>query len=272
MSQPNTAIQLQYKGFLITPVLWESDLIFGLTQFEPLQQDNIAYSGEDSNKLRLGKLIEQFVFHELDRVDSISILAQNIQVNKNKITIGEIDCLLKKLKEFIHLEIIYKFYLYDETEGNTELEKWIGPNRNDSFVKKLTKLKTKQLPIFFHNETVKLLRSLNLDPSGFTQKVYFKAQLFVPLNRQDKTYLGINNACIKGFYIRLSELEKFDSNQFYIPEKRDWLIETHDAVDWLNFKDFRTTVTVFLKSKRAPLCWLKELNGNTKKFFLVWWD
>jgi hypothetical protein len=272
MSILNITTQLQYEGFLSTPVLWSSDLIFGMKQFELPQQKISTYNGEESSKLRLGKLVEQFVFHEFGQVDSLTILAQNIQIYKNKITIGELDCILKYLEEYIHLEIIYKFYLFDETCGETELEKWIGPNRNDSFVQKLTKLKTKQLPIFFHDETVNLLNKLNLEPSNFTQKIYFKAQLFVPLNIDKKTYSGINNACIKGFYIRLFELERIDSNQFYIPNKRDWLIDTHANVEWLKLEEFKSIVLELLNGKRAPLCWLKRPNGNTQKFFIVWWD
>jgi len=59
----------------------------------------------------------------------------------------------------IHLEIIYKFYLYDPSIGLTQLDHWIGPNRRDSLVKKLTKLKQKQLPLLYHPLITQLLIS-----------------------------------------------------------------------------------------------------------------
>ena len=58
------------------------------------------------------------------------------------------------MNQLIHLEVSYKFYLYDENLGKLESEKWIGPNKRDSLVQKTAKLKSKQLPILFHKETI----------------------------------------------------------------------------------------------------------------------
>ena len=66
---------------------------------------------------------------------------KNYQIQNKKTTVGELDFILQKNHSPIHLEVIYKFYLYDDTFGNSEIEHWIGPNRNDNLVKKLTKLK-----------------------------------------------------------------------------------------------------------------------------------
>jgi len=61
--------------------------------------------------------------------------------------VGELDCLILRDKKPIHLEVIYKFYLYDASVGDTEIAHFIGPNRKDSLIEKLTKLQEKQLPI-----------------------------------------------------------------------------------------------------------------------------
>ena len=37
-------IQLQYQGFLSTPLLWKSDIIFGIKQFEIPEVDAIAFN------------------------------------------------------------------------------------------------------------------------------------------------------------------------------------------------------------------------------------
>ncbi len=72
----------------------------------------------------------------------IEIIGQNIQVIENKITISELDCLILDNHKPVHIEIVYKFYLYDESLTGNEIDKWIGPNRNDSLKHKITKLNT----------------------------------------------------------------------------------------------------------------------------------
>ena len=64
---------------------------------------------------------------------------KGVKIIVDKITIGEIDCLIEYLNKYIHLEIVYKFYLYDEHINTGELDHWIGPNRKDSLVFKLNK-------------------------------------------------------------------------------------------------------------------------------------
>ena len=90
-----------------------------------------------------------FISHS-SKDKEIKILAENVQIQNEKTTVGEIDCILTTAKKPVHLEIIYKFYLYDKSVGTNELEHWIGPNRRDSLVSKLNKLKDKQLPLLYN--------------------------------------------------------------------------------------------------------------------------
>lgn len=271
MHQKQKDLQLQYEGFLKTPFLWHGKGVFDLTQFEIPKSETAPFTSVIEQKLRLGKLVERFVSNELQQHPSIEILAENIQIQNNKITLGELDCLLLQNNAPIHLEIIYKFYLYDATVGTTEIEHWIGPNRRDSFVQKLTKLKDKQLPLLYSEYCKKYLNNLNLAIKNIEQQVYFKAQLFVPLKKYGEELSQINNECIRGFYINLQELLQFSNCKFYIPNKHNWLLEPHTHVDWLNFENFNTKLDVFLNEQNAPLCWLKKQNGTLIKFFVVWW-
>ena len=216
--------QLRYQGYLSTPLLWQGNSIGELEQFElPINSKN-DFNNITVKEIRLGKLIEHFVFNELSQNKSIEILGSNIQLIDNKLTIGEIDCLLKFLNEYIHLEIIYKFYLYDQNIISSEIDKWIGPNRNDSLSRKIEKLKTQQLPILRHKKTRELLKKVELDVDLFQQKVYFKAQLFVPFNMLNKTFESINNRCVCGYYLSFNQLKNLNSTLFYIPSKLDWII------------------------------------------------
>lgn len=263
-------ITLQYQGFLNTPNLWLETSEFGMQQFEVVNTITDV-SDLENHKLRLGNLVERFVFKQLQQDTSISILAENLQIQNGKITIGEIDCLIKQNEQAIHLEIVYKFYLYDETVGTTEIDHWIGPNRKDSLTQKLAKLKEKQLPLLYHNCTKPELKKLDVQIEEAQQHVCFKAQLFVPLHKQGISLKSLNESCIKGYYITLNQLQQFTDCAFYIPEKRDWLIDIPKHDMWQSHITFLKELTSLLNKEKAPLCWLKKPNGETEKCFVVWW-
>jgi uncharacterized protein len=271
-----TALQ-QFQGFVNTPSLWQDDVIFGMEQFVLPSANFKELTQNYHPKLRLGKLVEQFVFEILQRASNCELLIENIQIQKEKISIGEIDCILKQLTKIVHLEIVFKFYLYDENKAGTDLHKWIGPNRNDDLIQKLTKLKNKQLPLLYKEETRKTLQNLSnafkdvLNLDDLTQNVLFKAQLFVPKHLLNKTFLDINNGCVKGFYLPVSNIKELALNLFHIPDKRNWLTDPHKEVEWIDFESFTTQVSFSMSEKRSPLCWLKSPNGTMQKFFVVWW-
>lgn len=264
-------IQLRYQGYKNTPLLWEGQAFEGLSQLEYSNNRTTIFNSGSHKNLRLGKLVEQFVFFELNEFEEILILKENVQIqNENNRTIGEIDCLILFDNNPYHIEIVYKFYLYDDSVGNSPLEHWIGPNRNDSLLKKLTKLKDKQLPLLYKPQTDALLQDLNLVKRKILQKVLFKAQLFIPHGGTFNTTF-LNNNCVVGFYIQFLEIEQFSNCKFIILKKPDWLIKPNTHVSWLDFTDFKSRVSEFIKVQSSPLCWIKFPNGTLQKFFVVWW-
>lgn len=265
-------IQLQYEGFLNTPLLWKSDFIFSLKQLEFPKRNITKFNSSIPKNLRLGKRVERFTSYEFKHYSSIKILAENIQIQKGKITTGEIDFIIQHNNTPIHLEVVYKFYLYDETVGSTELEHWIGPNRKDSLIKKLTKIKSKQHPLIFKPETLPLFKKLNLNVASIEQKVYFKAQLFVPFHLKNNSFDLINNKCIKGFYIHFNELYQFKTFKFYIPQKVNWLQEVKTQIKWKNYNSILPKIDNLIQNKTSPLCWIKQTNGEVSKIFIVWWE
>lgn len=245
--------------------------MLGLSQIDLSTNQQKTFSGLLPEKLRLGHVVEHFVFNELNTDYTIDLLVKNIQIKRDKVTIGEIDCLLKHNHTPIHLEIIYKFYLYDESVGNSELEHWIGPNRKDSLIEKITKLKNKQLPLLYKTETVPIILEQNLNIVDIQQQVYFKAQLFVPYTMLGHSLRLINNKCIKGYYLHFKELNSLNEYQFHIPIKLDWLTEPNHDVEWLVFDTATTIIQTSITQERAPLCWIKSKNGDLQKIFVVWW-
>lgn len=271
MNSKSKDIQSQYQGYKNTPLLWNNNAVLGLQQFELPKQNDAVFNEQIPQNLRLGKRVERFVSHELNHQNEIEVLLENKQVQHEKRTIGELDCILKQNKTPIHLEIIYKFYLYDKSVGTTEIEHWIGPNRNDTLLKKVTKLKEKQLPLLYSKHTKPILNHLKLNAETIQQKVYFKAQLFTAYNESLPKFKLLNKACLNGFYIHLSTIEEFNNCKFYIPTKLNWLTEIQTQINWLNFRTFSEKITAIVQEKTSPLCWIKFPNGITQKFFVVWW-
>jgi len=263
-------LQKRYKDFLNTPHLWQNKAVFDLKQFDTSSLSHKIDITIDEN-LRLGKYVERLISFELQQHENISVLAENIQIQQDKITLGELDCLLLKNDKPIHLEIIYKFYLYDASVGTSEIDHFIGPNRKDSLIEKITKLKEKQLPMLYSDACKPYLDALNLESEKITQQVYFKAQLFVPFANQNVQLKTLNSDCIVGFYINRDNLEEFANYKFYIPNKKDWLQLPHTHVTWLYFHRFKEVAQNYFEQKFSTLCWIKCNNGELKKIFLVWW-
>lgn len=270
MDKKTKDIQKRYEGFLQTNCLWKNDAVYKLKQLE-IETIFTKIDIEIDEKLRLGKYIERLVSFQLEQEKSISILCENIQIQKEKITLGELDCIILKEGQPIHLEIIYKFYLYDASVGETEIEHLIGPNRKDSLVEKLNKLKDKQLPLLYSNECLTYLDFINLKAAEIKQQVHFKGQLFVPFSNKEIQLSLLNNDCISGFYINQKELNQFKECKFFIPIKKDWIVMPNKNVSWLNFEKFTTISEDYFQRKSSPLCWLKKQNGELVKIFLVWW-
>ena len=263
-------IQKRYEGFLKTPFLRINDAVYNLDQFKITSKFNKIKIALEEN-LRLGKYVEQLVSFELAQQNNISVLAENIQIQDGKITLGELDCLLLKNNKPIHLEVIYKFYLYDATVGESEIDHFIGPNRKDSLKEKINKLKEKQLPLLYSNTCKTYLDELDLKVEDISQQVYFKAQLFLPFSNQNIKLKTLNTDCVIGFYINHKELQQFKDCKFYIPNKKDWLILPHAHVNWLNFHLFKVVIQDYFEQEFSTLCWIKFNNGELKKMFLVWW-
>ncbi|WP_375239246.1 DUF1853 family protein [Aurantibacter sp.] len=262
-------LQLHFSGFYNTPHLFKNE-VYGMKPYLTLNTRTPVFNTLITKNYRLGQLVERFVSNELKQNTNIKVLSENYQVNKDKITLGELDAIIRENNQPIHLEIQFKFYLYDATLGKTDIECFIGPNRKDSLVEKLNKLKYKQLPLLYKEETKPLLDSLNLKLKNISQNIYFKAQLFLPYN-EDKTFNNINKECVYGFYFNYNNLDKFKGCKFYIPKKIDWLLDVNANVSWSSLNIIKLELDAFYTEKYSPLVWLKFPNGEISKCFVVYW-
>ena len=263
-------LSLIHKGILLTPNLWKESAIGGILQIEI---NDYSFKLESiPTKLRLGIFVEQCIFQSLENKQNMQVLAKNIQIIENTITLGEIDCIIHQNEENIHLEIAYKFYLFEPKRSQTELNCWIGPNKKDSLAEKIQKIKKKQFPLLFHRQTAERLSELGISIEYFQQKVCFKAQLFVPYLFKKEIYQSINPECIQGYYYTERQLKELKDQTFFIPQKLEWAVIPHQHVEWMNFDLFTNEITSQLQNERSPMFWSKDKKGNLSKSFAVWWD
>ncbi|MFD2561411.1 DUF1853 family protein [Aquimarina rubra] len=272
------SVNHQYAGFLNSKLLWKDSSLFDLPQFD-FQHNHEIINTEIAIKIPenevLGKRIEQFFDYFLNSSKDYQTLLKNLQIFQNKITIGEIDFLVKDLlqKQVLHIELIYKFYLYDPNISDASLERWIGPNRKDSLLEKVTKLKEKQLPLLHQPETIARLQEFDISTNSIIQKVCFFGNLFIPLSYQNKQLPHINNGCIVGFWIRAEEFksEKYGSNVYHIPEKKNWMVHPKYNTTWHTFDHVSEELNKQLSNKKSPLLWIKSNEDSFSKCFVVWW-
>jgi len=264
-------INEQFHGAINTPNLWMENSVYNLQQSVLSKPTGIKFNQELPKNIRLGKRVEQFLFYQLMQEPQVSILGTNLQIQQEKHTLGEMDALVLIANKPVHLEIIYKFYVFDDSVETTELLRWIGPNKQDSLIQKLDKLKNKQLPLLYHPETSKYLEKFNLNAAEIQQQVIFKAQLFVPYNKPKPAFTLLNPACVVGHSIKKELLPQFKTSKFYIPRKENWLLEPHPQVDWLLYETFMEALNPILEDKTSPLVWIKQNNGELSKCFVLWW-
>jgi len=271
----NTNDSNQYLGFLDTAAVFT-------TQTNPCTQDlfqlqNTEKSGIKlpvlKNTLMLGKRAEVFFKHQLEKDNKYKLLLENIQIQHNKITRGELDFILEENKSLkkIHVEVSYKFYLYDPRIEGDEIQKWIGPNRNDNLIKKITKLQTHQFPLLYSEEAKKTLNDLKVD--AIQQQLFFKAQLYIPFDLKDTSFTSINPKAIKGFYRNYEKFIKEDHTHalFHIPKKQDWLAAPESNENWFSFDSIAQELCSAIEKQKAPLIWVQRNNSDCTRLFITWW-
>jgi len=194
-----------------------------------------------------------------------------VQLIEAKKTIGELDFIVQNLEseEIIHFELAYKFYLLDPSISESQINNWIGPNRRDSLVEKLEKLKLKQFPLLHHKCAQATLNDIIV--SGVSQALCFLVSLYVPYEFKATLQADLGDA-VKGFYSDYEAFERLNnpSKSFFLPHKKEWGIDPSENARWMTFEEIKEELSFSISEKQSPLIWQKE--GNTySELFVVWW-
>lgn len=221
--------------------------------------------------VRLGHLAEKIVSELIKSSTNYEVLYENIQILEEDKTIGEIDFILQKknTKQILHVELAYKFYLFDPSISSETINNWIGPNRNDSLKEKLDKLKTKQFPLLYHTCTKTTVNTVEINK--ISQALCLLVSLYIPYEYKanfNPTY----QKAIKGYYLNFETFIQLDNPEktYYIPTKKEWGMEPAENKNWLDFSEIEKQMSTSMEEKQAVLCWQKQ-NNTFLSFFIVWW-
>jgi hypothetical protein len=247
-------------------------LVTGLPTFhlsELSLQNDLEF--ELPTNIRLGHLAEKIVSELIKSSLNYKVLYEHFQIIEDQKTIGEIDFIIENRieKKLIHLELAYKFYLFDPSISIDPINNWIGPNRNDSLSEKLDKLKKKQFPLLYHRCTASVFDTIAIDT--VSQALCLLVSLFVPY--EFKTKLSpVYEKAIKGYYLDLETFLSLDNPEtsYYLPSKKEWGMDPFENEIWKPHKEIEDQIATSIKEKQAPLCWQKH-KGTYISFFIVWW-
>lgn len=168
----STPHHLRYQGYCSTSPLWTQEDLTPYPQIQLPEEPVTSFPPEIPGKHRLRKLVETFVYHELKSLPAVQWIADGLQIQEGKRTVGELDALYYHDRGPIHLEVAYKFYLYGTlAEDPDPLARWIGPNRKDNLSLKLDKLRNRHPPLPQHPAAAAYLKKLGLSAEQVVQRV-----------------------------------------------------------------------------------------------------
>ena len=179
------------------------------------------------------------------------MLYENIQIIDGKKTIGEIDFIIEELKTkaLIHMELAYKFYLFDPSISSEPINNWIGPNRNDSLREKLDKLKQKQLPLLYQNCAKAKFNNIEIGKIG-DRHSYIRGY-----DLPNNSFLPFVVAPLNDKVVALNYNKS--EKEYHLPPKKEWGMNPSENENWTDFAGVENFINTSMKEKQASLCWQK---------------
>ena len=224
--------------------------------------------------LRLGHQIEVVCKQLLDHSLQYEVLVYNLPIREGKQTLGEIDFILKDVatEQIIHVELTYKFYIINP-DIKDPLHQLIGPNKRDAFYMKMEKIKKRQFTLLHSEAGTTALTKLDIDANKVVHQTCFKAQLFKPYKADTLQIHPLNENCVVGYWVRLSDFNTdiFTLYKYYIPDKSQWVLNADNTYEWNSHADTRVVIDQHLVKQNSPLVWMKKSETEFEKFFVVWW-
>lgn len=265
------SIQDQFTGFLASNQLHVgSEIGIKDMDWKPTSGFQVpAYVHEEmKSPMLVGRKAERFLSAYFEQSGTVNLLAENLQVVENKVTLGELDAIISCEGLVFHLELVYKFYLFDPLIEGPEIVKWIGPNRKDCLHTKLQKLREKQFPFLFHPATRKQLTELDVHADEIEQELLFLANCFVPWGFEGNVRFPID-----GYWLNRDQFFRSDfvDCEFFIPSKHEWMVRECPTIPWKSHSEIGVELEKCHAIYRSPLVWMKSGSFSFERMFVVWW-
>ncbi|WP_219703918.1 DUF1853 family protein [Marinomonas lutimaris] len=169
----------------------------------------------------LGSYFETLFSFAIVHLSHLKIHLEHFQIESEGKTLGEVDMLVETPNSELHqFEIAIKFYL---ERPDLFPHDWIGPNKNDSLLKKVTRARDHQLQILQTEEGLSVIEDVAKGRHPISNLLVF-GRLYSALNSQEEVSTWFNQAN-HGGWIRVSNIDLLMSyfSHFTILQKPHWL-------------------------------------------------
>ncbi|MEZ4936296.1 MAG: DUF1853 family protein [Crocinitomicaceae bacterium] len=199
------------EGEILNDLLSKSDEVLASMD----TQNVVIQKLLDARNLRLGHYCEVLLESYFQQNTHIEILEHSWQIIREGVTVGEIDFILKIDGQVFGLETSFKCY----AGFSPDLSGWKGPRRKDTFMNKLVKVASKQLPLFQADEVVEKYGNI---PSCF----FVKGHLFGSKEIQLEQLKKIEFDFIE--WDKMASVLKLEVEYFLFPKKA-WVSDIYFA-------------------------------------------
>ncbi|WP_020209635.1 DUF1853 family protein [Gilvimarinus chinensis] len=205
---------------------------------------------------RLGVYFETlWRFYWLHLSTKETLLAHNLQVNRDGKTLGAYDFIVKRDAHVWHIEAALKFYL---GVGNHLqcADHWLGPNTSDNLANKINHLRMHQLNLSNTPEGLTTLKAAARPVTG--TQFLLKGYLFAPRAAEWTLPPGVNPEAVQGYWYHLNRLVGSLTNtltaNYCIVPRNHWLapIVHHHAVRPLGCSQLIKALTAQLNRQGRP--------------------
>ncbi|ETI61930.1 DUF1853 family protein [Marinomonas profundimaris] len=221
----------------------------------------------------LGSYFETLFSFAIEHLSDLTICLEHVQIEKEGRTLGEVDMLVETPHGELHqFEIAIKFYL---ERPDLYPNHWIGPNKNDSLLKKVSRAKEHQLQILQTPEGKEVIDNVANGRIPHANLMIF-GRLYSVLACIESINDWLENS-ERGGWIRASDLPLLMPyfSYFLILQKPHWMASPNlnDNFSFISPQSAYNLVGHFLRDDRPRhvfLCrTLDDINTTKRTVFIV---
>jgi len=196
---------------------------------------------------KVGRYFEHLVAVLLEQSPDHRLLEHSVQINRHGRTLGELDFIYDdQFGVLTHCEVALKYYLYYPQDNSTGSH-FIGPNPQDTFENKVSRLISHQIPL-----------SQTYYPAAKRWESFVKGVIFYPHGLESPTtkpqYLSRDHFRGTWLYARnVSLLADNPDDTYSICQKPHWLSPTIDETAILSLPELRNLVSMHFSYRSQPL-------------------